>query len=259
MPLEVIGAGFGRTGTLSLKGALNLLGFGPCYHMMEVIKNGDIQKWIDVADTIDRKGRDYDFEQIFSAPDGREPFRSTVDFPSTSFYKELLKQYPGAKVILTVRDSAEKWYQSVVETIAGSHGRYYWPLNMLNSKFQQMVHATVWDKKIVFDRKFHTKDGAAHAQEIYLRWIEEVKRVVPAEQLLVFNVKEGWEPLCKFLQVPVPDVPFPCLNDRAEFKARFMSKPKPGDTKPTLVYVGIGLAAVMMAAGLARLAVTRSS
>eukprot|EP00899_Mesostigma_viride_P013817 jgi/Mesvir1/22436/Mv17909-RA.1 len=252
MPLVVIGAGFGRTATLSVKDALEKLGLGPCYHMKEVTKYGDEDKWIEAADTIDNKGGHYDFEKIFSAPDGREPFRSTIDFPSASYYKELMAQYPDAKVVLTVRESADKWYQSFAETVGQSQGYSLFPLSLLNSKYLKMMHATIWDKKDVFDGKFHQKGGDVFAKQVYDRWVQEVKSTMPKDKLLVFNVKQGWKPLCEFLNVPVPSIPFPSSNERAEVQtaSRSLFKLRP------LGYAGAALGAAVVAAAAYRVVST---
>ena len=106
MSIKVIGAGLGRTGTLSLKNALEELGFSKCYHMVEVLKKPEYGKyWIAAS-----KGQNVDWNEVF------EGFQSTVDFPSCVYYKEQLAFYPDAKVILTVRDP-EKWYESTYNTI----------------------------------------------------------------------------------------------------------------------------------------------
>jgi hypothetical protein len=213
MPLEVIGAGFGRTGTLSLKTALDQLGY-PCYHMFEVIKHGDMDKWLDVVKC--NNGQDYDFEKIFTPSDGRKPYIAAVDYPTSGYYKKLMELYPDAKVILTVRDSPEVWYQSASETIyvaSDMLDKFLFRLLPSSKKMKQMGRATIWDNPLVFNGEFETR-----GKEIYSEWIEEVKRVVPQDKLLIFNVKQGWKPLCEFLGKPIPSGPFPRVNEREEFK-----------------------------------------
>jgi hypothetical protein len=212
--LKIIGAGFGRTGTLSLKMALNELGFGPCYHMTEVFSHPEhIPMWEAAA-----RGEPIDWNAIFA------DYQSTVDWPACDFYKELLQAYPDAKVLLSVRD-AERWYESVESTIYGVSRRsprfatavvisfvmrQFIP-NM--RKRMHMLNALIWNR--TFEGKFEDKDFAI---AVFNRHNEEVQHYVPAEKLLVYNVKEGWEPLCAFLGVPVPhDEPFPHLNDRDSF------------------------------------------
>jgi hypothetical protein len=191
--LKVIGAGFGRTGTLSIKAALEELGFGPCYHMTEVF---DYPEHIPLWDKAAR-GETVNWREIFKG------FQATVDWPGSTFYQVLMKTYPDAKVLLTVRDP-ETWYQSVQSTISHAAGN-------ASSPFFRMVNELVWDG--TFNGNFADKQ---YAIEIFNQYIEEVKKYVPAERLLVYSVKEGWEPLCAFLGVEVPkDKPFPHLNERA--------------------------------------------
>jgi hypothetical protein len=212
--LKVIGAGFGRTGTLSLKEALNQLGFGPCYHMTEVFSHPEhIDLWEAAA-----KGEPIDWNDIFA------DYRATVDWPSCTFYKELMAAYPNAKVLLTVRDP-ENWYESVNSTIYGVSRRsprspFVAVISFAMRKFVpemrkrlHMLNAIIW--KGTFGGKFEDKD---YAIMLFKRHIELVKQYVPPEKLLVYNVKEGWEPLCAFLGVAVPQAePFPHVNVRESF------------------------------------------
>ncbi|KAI3661867.1 hypothetical protein MP638_005908 [Amoeboaphelidium occidentale] len=213
MPLEVIGAGFGRTGTFSLKVALEKLGY-PCYHMYEVAQNNDMDKWIEFAQSGSPDG--YDFEKIFTPSDGRKPYTAGVDHPVTSYYKHFMKLYPEAKIILTVRDSPEVWYESAKETIHEIESvlrSFFMQLTPFGYKFGKVTSLTTWDNPEMFNGEFNER-----GIEIYNERVEEVKRIVPKDKLLVFNVKEGWEPLCKFLGKPVPNEPFPRVNERDEFK-----------------------------------------
>ena len=194
--LKVIGAGFGRTGTLSMQGALQQLGFGPCYHMKAVFENPPhANLW---AEAYDQK-ESYDYERIL------KDFRAAVDWPACTFYKELANQYPDAKVILTVRSSADAWYKSACETI--------YSVRRLPVPQTPMIEKIIWTG--TFDNNF---DDAEFAKRIYCEHIENVKAAIPPERLLVFCVSEGWGPLCKFLNVPVPETPFPHLNDTEDFK-----------------------------------------
>eukprot|EP00898_Chlorokybus_atmophyticus_P007701 jgi/Chlat1/7932/Chrsp68S07387 len=227
MGLDVIGAGFGRTGTMSLKAALEQLGFNPCYHMAEIFPNpGDTQKWIDCAKQI-QQGRVehlmcYCCGRIFSSrmrlcEKGRPAYRASVDHPSVAYYEEMMKQYPNAKVILTVRDSPEEWYASAKSTI--------YEFNRGGSIMSKAMTAC-----IPFLRRFLLMVDLGHAVAVYKRWVEEVKARVPKSKLLVFNLKEGWEPLCRFLVVPVPKdtdgtpKPFPRTNERAQFRAMIVNR-----------------------------------
>lgn len=212
MALEVIGAGFGRTGTMSLRDALNQLGFGPCYHMSEVIRNPPFAGyWARLA-----RGEAVDWEAVFAG------YHSTVDWPACTYWRELMQQWPEATVILTVRDS-RRWHESVLNTIfSDAHvARFEGP--DANPDFQTMVRRL---NHQTFDGR---SQDAAHAITVYEAHNAAVIREVPPEKLLVFNVADGWEPLCHFLEVPVPDTPFPRINSTQEWQER----PRREVAKPT--------------------------
>jgi Sulfotransferase domain len=207
MPLKVIGAGLGRTGTLSLKVALEELGFSKCYHMTEVFANkGHAQVWDAAA-----RGEPVDWEALFRG------YQAIVDWPGCNFYRELLRLYPEAKVILTVRDP-EPWYDSAHQTIYYARIVYPgWiaPFVPRIKRLLKMLDRLIWDG--TFEGRFEDKP---YAIEVFNRHNEEVRRVVPSDRLLVYEVKEGWEPLCSFLGVPVPEgKPFPHLNDAEQFRS----------------------------------------
>jgi Sulfotransferase domain len=193
MPLKVIGVGFGRTGTMSLTLALDQLGFGRCNHMASPDRH---PLWIDAAD-----GKP-DWERIF------EGFNSTTDYPSCNFWRQLSSFYPQAKILLSVRDP-NKWFDSTQATI-------FSPATidqMSNSPSKAFFEKAVWVgiKDRIHDRDFMV----AH----FNRHVAEVKRAIPKERLLIYDVKEGWEPLCAFLGVAVPSAPFPSVNSTAETQA----------------------------------------
>jgi len=203
MPLDILGAGFGRTGTMSLKLALDELGRGPTYHMVEVFEHPEhIPLWVSA------QSGETPWDTIF------EGYRAAVDWPAAGYWKPLLARYPDAKVILTTR-APERWYTSVSNTIYPSSRRGAEPDDVPpHVKAQrEMASALVWDG--VFEGRFHEREFAL---EVFERWNAEVQATVPSEQLLVFEVKEGWEPLCAFLDEPVPDAPFPRSNSTAEFR-----------------------------------------
>jgi hypothetical protein len=207
MGLQVIGAGFGRTGTLSLKLALEQLGYVKCHHMMEVFSSGaQADYWAAIG-----RGEAPDWDKVF---DG---FQASVDFPSSIFYKELAAKYPDAKVILTVR-SADSWWKSASQTIFAI-GKVAPPwLKLLVPRLRKvtgMHDALIWDR--VFGGDLET---SRHCKQVFERHNAEVKKTIPASRLLVFEVKEGWGPLCAFLGKPVPATPFPNVNDTAEFRRR---------------------------------------
>ena len=202
MALSVIGAGLGRTGTLSLKLALERLGFGPCYHMKEVFEHLDhVPVWDRAAD-----GEPVDWDTLF---DG---YRSAVDFPAAAFYRRLSDHYPAAKVILTVRDP-DRWFQSFSDTI----------LHPLTEPLPD--HLADWGvmiRKTIFDRVFEGNVAdREHVIASYERHNEEVERTIRPEQPLVYEVSQGWAPLCDFLEVPTPDEPFPKVNTTDEFREHF--------------------------------------
>ncbi|HUX04724.1 MAG TPA: sulfotransferase [Acidimicrobiales bacterium] len=209
---KVIGAGLPRTGTLSQKIALEMLGFNPCYHMVEVLQNTKlVATWADALE-----GR-ANWHEIF---DG---FGASVDWPGSYYYKELVGAYPDAKVVLSVRDG-DAWAKSMKTTI--------WDVLYGDSLMEDVSRArgridpewqgytdlmrSMWER-----RGFLTSDAIdldsgelARAME---RYNQEVIDTVPADRLLVWSVAEGWGPLCAFLDVPVPEAEFPRVNDSAGF------------------------------------------
>jgi len=204
MTLKVIGAGFGRTGTMSMKSALQKLGFVKCHHMNEVLPNAEqINLWHNIA-----VGADPDWDAIF------EGYAASVDFPSSIFYKELAEKYPDAKVVLTTRDF-EKWYTSATETIyaIGQAGPGWLKKIPRGRKIHEMVYGLLWDG--FFGGKFEDK---SHTEKLFHDHIAEVKASIPSDRLLVMEVKDGWEPLCAFLGCEVPDEPFPYVNEAEDFK-----------------------------------------
>ena len=207
--MQVIGAGFGRTGTLTLKAALEELGVGPCYHMVEVLW-GDTSRlglWQAAAN-----GEEVDWKRVF---DG---FESTVDWPGCTFWEPLMEVFPEAKVLLTVRDP-EAWYESARNTIyaslvAGQKGE----LKEGNEEPPSpeafgMIASLIWQG--TFHGKFEDK---AYAIEKFHEHNEKVKATVPPERLVVHEVKEGWKPLADMLGVPEPATEFPRLNDKVAFR-----------------------------------------
>jgi hypothetical protein len=209
--LKVIGAGLGRTGTESLKQALEILGFGACYHMFELMKHPDhVQEWEKLE-----RGEQPHYTRLF---DG---YQSTVDFPACMFYREFMAQYPNAKVVLTVRD-ADKWYDSAAKTIFRGAPRFFVALAPLFGLLSRMARdypkVDALALRLVNERFFQgRKEDREHTKSIFNAWNEEVKRTVPPEHLLVYEVREGWEPLCRFLGVPIPSAPFPHANSGEDF------------------------------------------
>ena len=201
--LRIIGAGVGRTGTHSLKLALEHLGFGPCHHMEEVIKNPPVNVPIWAA-AVEGKP---DWEAAYKG------YNSAVDWPTAAFWRELAEAYPKAKVILTVR-SAESWYNSFSQTIfalVGSRDKAPPPMQPLLDMAIGVIKKT----------GFGGKSSQTDLMKAFDDHVIAVKASIPPDRLLVFEVKEGWEPLCKFLGLPVPSMAFPATNKKEEFWERF--------------------------------------
>lgn len=204
--MQVIGAGFGRTGTNSMKAALEQLGFGPCYHMVDVMAdvNTRIVPWEQAAN-----GEQVDWKQ---ALDG---FGSIVDWPGCTYYKELMTAFPEAKVLLTVRDP-ESWHKSVMKTIYPLISGEKRLTDLWESRAMPTLDKSIWrGPESTFKDNFADKDFAI---QVFNDHIEDVKRTVPADRLCVYNVGDGWEPLCEFLGVDVPDTPYPHNNSGEDFQ-----------------------------------------
>jgi hypothetical protein len=197
--MQVIGAGVGRTGTMSLKVALDRLGLGPCYHMDAVIddRSGRVPGWAAALE-----GRP-DWAAIYAG------FDSAVDWPTATFFGELHVAYPQAKFLLTYRD-ATTWAESFMETI----------YTVLAGKDQVPPSVQPWAamcEGVIARCGFPPGMDKEALARAFIAHNEAVKAAIPPAQLLVYQVKEGWEPLCAFLGVDVPDEPFPRTNDRTEF------------------------------------------
>jgi len=200
MALKVIGSGLGRTGTLSLKLALEQVGFGPCHHMVEVFMHPDsVPLWVAAG------AGNPDWDAIFA------DYHAVVDYPGCKFWRELMDYYPDAKVLHSTRDP-ECWFDSTQATIFAPGSAVDNPpepmrpfLQMVTREFAGRIH----------DRSFMI--------EYFNRHTEAVLAAVPKDRLLVFEAAQGWAPLCAFLGVPVPDTPFPRENSRDDFQTRLKS------------------------------------
>jgi hypothetical protein len=202
MSLAVIGPGFGRTGTMSLKHALEQLGFGPCHHMEEVFAHPEqVPHWQAVA-----AGRPVVWDDVFAG------YRSQVDWPGAHAWRELAAAYPQSKVVLSVRPEAAWWtsFSGTIGVLLDTPDPPPLPPHM-----RAMLEATIEMIKVqTFGGAPSDRDGALAA---YRRRTEDVRAAIPVERLLVFDVAGGWAPLCRFLDVPVPDVPFPRMNSTEQF------------------------------------------
>jgi hypothetical protein len=212
----LIGAGLPRTGTLSQKVALEMLGLGPCYHMVNVLAELELASlWRGALEG------QQPWNHIFGG------FESTVDWPGSYFYRELIEAYPDAKVLLSVRD-ADSWERSMRQTIWGI---FYGDLlirdlslarSRIDPRWRSYTELMqeMWQRSGLIDNRAETT--AESMRSAMERFNVEVSETVPADRLLVWSVNQGWEPLCEFLEVPVPDTPFPHLNDSHEFAERIV-------------------------------------
>ena len=214
MPIKIIGAGFPRTGTTTLKRSLEILGYSKTYHMKELLVNPDkLPLWLKLEET-----GETDWDKLY---DG---YMATVDFPSYPWYFEHMNHYPDAKVILTVRDF-EAWHKSAHSTIyqAGPQN-FSEKIQMLiriftNPRLAKVVNCIKFVKRQFWAKQFEGRFlDKEFAEKIWFEHIEEVKAKVPADRLLVYDVRDGWEPLCTFLGKPVPSEPLPHLNKKENFK-----------------------------------------
>lgn len=212
--MKVIGAGFPRTGTNTLKAALEILEISKAYHFKDLIKDpGKLPLWKRLEDT-----GTTDWDSLYAG------YQASVDFPCYPWYKEHMTRYPEAKVILTVRPF-EKWYASMKSTIWTSGPQTIGAKIALLSKLPfdsrlrkvfkciKFVKGYLWKKQ--FEGKFLDQE---FVEGVWHRHIREVKAHVPEPKLLVYEVSQGWQPLCDFLGLPVPEVDFPHLNKRENFK-----------------------------------------
>ena len=213
MPLKVVGAGFGRTGTNSLKLALEKLGFGPCHHMFEVQTNPDQLPYWEAA----VRGDAMDWDEVFA------DYGASVDWPSAAFWRELADHFADAKVLLSVRP-AEDWVKSIHNTIYASLMKRATDPEGAGRNRREMAY------ELIVNQTFHGKLGDAdHAKSVYEAHIAKVQRTIAPDRLLTYNVAEGWEPLCAFLGESVPDEPFPLTNTTADFQARIVERDKRGE------------------------------
>lgn len=198
MALKVVGSGLGRTGTKSMQTALNMLGFGPCHHMVEVFMHPEsMALWVEAG-----AGRP-DWDLIF------KDYQSMVDYPGAAYWRQIADHYPDAKVLHTVRDP-DKWFESTQATIfspsspavQSTEGPQAAFFNSFTGPFRDHLHDRAW------------------MTDYFRRHTEEVKATIAPERLLIYEVGEGWDRLCAFLGVPVPAEPYPSENSREEFIAR---------------------------------------
>lgn len=200
MNLQIIGANFGRTGTFSLKSALEQLDLGPCLHMSKFVADGDLcRNWL-----AEINSDNPDWEGLFTG------YRAVVDWPGCLFVEALLARAPEARVIYTERDF-DCWYRSVSDTIFPA---LHWSRHIAPERRPAFI---TFAEEIVGRRTFAGNFDRATAQQLYKQHREYIFDLVPTTQLLVFNVQMGWSPLCRFLGVPEPATDFPKENASGEF------------------------------------------
>ena len=213
MSIKIIGAGFPRTGTTTLKKALETLGYKDTYHFKDLIASPKkLKHWKELEEN-----GSTNFDELFQG------FQASVDFPGYPYYKILMEKYPEAKVILTKRD-VDKWYESTLKTVWKAGPQTVLAKMVLLTKmiFNTSLRDTFKCIKFMrntylkkqFDNNFASKENA---KKVFFKHIEDVKKHVPENKLLIYDVSEGWQPLCNFLELPVPEEDFPHLNKKEDF------------------------------------------
>jgi len=212
--MRLIGAGLPRTATTTQKAAFEMLGLGPCYHMQDMLR--------DMATSIPLFERARDGEQPWD--EILNGYQSLVDWPLGFYWRELIDHYPDAKVVLSVRDG-ESWERSMRDTVVALHhgdslmyhlSRARYQVDDLWRRWVDLMWESCWIGKGAFAGSYATSEDLIAGMH---RWNDEVRATVPAERLLVWRPQDGWEPLCEFLELPVPSEPLPHVNDTAAFKS----------------------------------------
>jgi len=215
MSLKVIGTGLGRTGTYSLKLAIEQLGVGKCYHMVELFQQPERLKYFKKAE----KGEEVNWNELFNG------YKAAVDYPVARYYKQITEFYPEAKVIHTLRDP-EEWYESASATIFWASNPYSLRILKMavhlpfSSEARRRIPVLMYNRKLSeleFGKDLENKEKVIKR---YNKHYEEVIKTIPDDRLLLFDPKSGWEPLCRFLKLPVPLIPYPKSNTRKEFLDR---------------------------------------
>lgn len=200
--MKVIGCGFGRTGSMSMKIALEQLGVGPCHHMDEVIANPaeQLPYWLAAS-----KGEKINWN------DALKGYESCVDWPTAAYWPVLAKHFPEAKILLTTR-SAESWYNSISKTIFKIMGDATNASGNEPNPFGEMLQHMILEN--TFKGDITDRD---HCINVFNKNVQAVKDSFSGNKLFIYNIGDGWEGLCKWLDVPVPDIPFPRTNNQQEF------------------------------------------
>ena len=204
MALKVVGVGLGRTGTNSLKLALEQLLGGPCYHMFELIAHPQQVPLWELA----VRGEEVDWNALF------EGYAATVDWPGCAFWRDLITANPNAPVLLSTRDSPETWWASMEQTIIPALQGPMLSDHADLMRGQKMVRDLFRTR---FTPDFADRDSAIAEYE---RHCDEVRREVPAVRLIEWQPRDGWGPLCSSLGVPMPETPFPHENSSEAFEGK---------------------------------------
>lgn len=224
--IKVIGAGFGRTGTLSLKKCLEILGY-KCHHMEEIINNHQYSIFYDLlSSSKEERLENKMWTNLLCKP---YAYNAVVDFPTSIFYEEIFHENPSAKIILTIRDDAETWYKSANNTIFKAYQLlnncsfvklfvlYFICKNKYERVGSELILNNIWIH--FFNGEFENKKKSIKK---YNDWINNVQQKIPSSQLLIYNIKEGWEPLCNFLGSKIPPSKFPYTNKQNNFKIKYI-------------------------------------
>eukprot|EP00193_Tetraselmis_chui_P007401 CAMPEP_0177756972 /NCGR_PEP_ID=MMETSP0491_2-20121128/3398_1 /TAXON_ID=63592 /ORGANISM="Tetraselmis chuii, Strain PLY429" /LENGTH=232 /DNA_ID=CAMNT_0019272599 /DNA_START=264 /DNA_END=962 /DNA_ORIENTATION=- len=222
---------------MSFKAAMEILGL-PCYHMKDVFQNRDFKFWTKMAD-----GEEVDLDEVFKR--GKQVYKATTDFPSAPFWREQLAKYPDAKVVLTTRDP-DSWYNSCVETIfIMTPNSPHMPIGVRVALWCGVPVAGFYEMSTkTVGRSIGDDWSPAVVKQSFIEHNAAVMRECPKDRLLVFKATDGWGPLCKFLGKPVPDVPYPHVNDAPQFQAMIRPIHRMGLVimgAPVVVLAGVGL------------------
>ncbi|KAJ7610979.1 P-loop containing nucleoside triphosphate hydrolase protein [Roridomyces roridus] len=217
VPMEVLNLSMSRTGTASMKAALLILGYNDCYHFFNIYENiQDCDMWVEAYQAkFQGKGKfgRAEFDKILGH------CRAVCDAPCNSFGPELIEAYPEAKVLLVERD-IESWYKSWNVVLDGIFDKTFHVAEWFDPAWMGRLAALVriWMNE---DLESPTMPEAQKvSRDKYRAHYAEIRRVTPKERLLEYELGSGWEPLCKFLGKPVPDVPFPRINEASAYREK---------------------------------------
>lgn len=223
--LVVLGAGLPRTGTSSLREALKILLKGPCHHMISVFDEDQSE----VKETPEKNFQFWNraMTRKLDPSEWREFFESRgycagLDYPVALFYREIMEAYPDIKIILGVRDP-HRWFKSVRDSIYTGRSLFKDPTVQVYTRLSGEWGPRDCSLRSCTELYDVIEKGEEESVQFFNDWVAEVKKNVPEDRLLLFQAKEGWQPLCEFLGVPVPDVPYPNINDTGNILGKYGS------------------------------------